>query len=96
MLERAHVFTSFENRLNLDLTGGLPWSTCLLITVYNKNRKVRVPLQDKVSHTKGVCEDQDIGLYTWGLFLGDMSEKVARNTTVTVRHLVSKMEQLVY
>lgn len=36
-------------------------------------------LQDKVSHTKGICEDQDIGLYTWGPFLGDMSEKVARN-----------------
>lgn len=83
-LERAHVFTAFENRLGLQFTDGIPWSTCLLIRVYNKNRKIRIPRQDKVSHTKGVYEDPEADMYTWGPFLGDMSEKVYRNIRFSV------------
>lgn len=90
ILERAHVFTAFENRcagVNLDQDREHRWSVCLLIRVYNKARRIRTPKQDKVSHTYGLMQqnsnenDQqlDIDLLTWGPFMGDMCEAVMHN-----------------
>lgn len=89
LLERAHVFNAFENRLNIPLTSdddlndievNRQWSVCLLIRVYNKRRRIRLPKQDRVSHTKAManCEDGTLDVYTWGPFLGDMGEQLMR------------------
>lgn len=89
VLERAHVFSAIENRLNIPLTcedngDGTAvkqqWSVCLLIRVYNKRRRIRLPKQDRVSHTKTMadCEDGTLDVYTWGPFLGDMCEQLMR------------------
>lgn len=90
ILERAHVFTAFENRnvgVNVTDDEGKPWSICLLIRVYNKARRIRTPKQDKVSHTNGLMhlnsyesdQPHDIDLCTWGPFIGDMCEAVMHN-----------------
>lgn len=90
VLERAHVFTAFENRgvgVNVAGVTNDPWSVCLLIRVYDKPRRIRMPKQDEVSHTKGLMNQkniddnkgQDVNLHTWGPFLGDMCEAVMRN-----------------
>lgn len=76
--ERAHVFTAFENRENLDLANGHEWSTCVLVRVYNNYRNLRIPRQDKVSHTHRIFEQEDLKLYTWGPFLGNTSESMMR------------------
>lgn len=76
LLERAHVFTSFENRTNLDLLDGRPWSVCLVVRVYHSKRAPKLGKKDVISHTKRVAESTDLALWTWGPFLGDMSEKL--------------------
>eukprot|EP00173_Palmaria_palmata_P004115 Plantae.Rhodophyta-Palmaria_palmata.ctg4923.p1 GENE.Plantae.Rhodophyta-Palmaria_palmata.ctg4923~~Plantae.Rhodophyta-Palmaria_palmata.ctg4923.p1 ORF type:complete len:493 (+),score=71.05 Plantae.Rhodophyta-Palmaria_palmata.ctg4923:118-1596(+) len=81
MLERAHVFTGFENRCGLDLASGHQWSVCLLLRVYNKNRRPRLGRTDKVSHTKRIAESTDLDIWTWGPFLGGMSDAVKLNMT---------------
>lgn len=75
-LERAHVFTGFENRCELDLAHGDQWSACLLVRVYRSKRGVRMMRQDKVSHTQRIADSDELGLYTWGPFNGSMSEAV--------------------
>lgn len=75
-LERAHVFTGFENRTNLNLIDGKCWSACLLVRVYHSKRRPRLGKKDSYSHTQRVAESTDLNLWTWGPFLGDMSEKV--------------------
>lgn len=75
-LERAHVFTGFENRCNLDLVDGRPWSVGVLVRVYHSKRMPRLGKKDKYSHTKRIAESTDLKLYTWGPFQGEMSLKV--------------------
>lgn len=76
LLERAHVFTAFENRQGLNLCEGKPWTTCLLIRVYHSKRTPRLGRKDKVSHTQRVAEAADLQIYQWGPFLGSMSDRV--------------------
>ncbi|CDF36781.1 unnamed protein product [Chondrus crispus] len=74
--ERAHVFTGFENRANLNLIDDKCWSACLIVRVYHSKRRPRLGKKDKCSHTQRVAESTDLNLWTWGPFLGEMSEKI--------------------
>lgn len=75
-LERAHVFTAFENRCNLDLVNGKPWSSGVVVRVYHNKRIPRLGKKDNYSHTKRIAESTDLELWTWGPFQGEMSLKV--------------------
>lgn len=79
LMERAHIFTGFENRTQLDLIDGKPWSACLVVRVYDNKRRPRLGKKDKYSHTKRVAESSNLDLWTWGPFIGDMSEKIRVN-----------------
>lgn len=76
LMERAHVFTGFENRTNLDLIDGKPWSVCLVLRVYHSKRRPRLGKKDGCSHTQRVAELTNLDLWTWGPFVGEMSEKI--------------------
>ena len=82
-LERAHVFTAFENRANLNLADGNPWTTCLIIRVYHSKRRPALGRKDKVSHTQRVAEAEALDVYQWGPYLGSMSEAVYRSLSDT-------------
>lgn len=75
-LERAHVFTGFENRLSLDLAGGRPWTTCLLVRVYRNKRKPRLGRKDFISQTYRIAQSTNVDVWTWGPFVGDMSDAI--------------------
>eukprot|EP01026_Neomeris_dumetosa_P048322 TRINITY_DN417_c0_g1_i5.p1 TRINITY_DN417_c0_g1~~TRINITY_DN417_c0_g1_i5.p1 ORF type:complete len:593 (+),score=36.45 TRINITY_DN417_c0_g1_i5:85-1863(+) len=74
--ERAHVFTAFENRCELEMADGNEWSVGLLVRVYRNPRSPVLGRLDKVSHTQRVFEIEDPKLTTWGPFLGGMSDQV--------------------
>eukprot|EP01025_Chloroclados_australasicus_P027849 TRINITY_DN27568_c0_g2_i1.p2 TRINITY_DN27568_c0_g2~~TRINITY_DN27568_c0_g2_i1.p2 ORF type:complete len:639 (-),score=41.23 TRINITY_DN27568_c0_g2_i1:1098-3014(-) len=78
-LERAHVFTAFENRCGLPMADGKEWSVGLLVRVYRNKRCPRLGKIDKVSHTQRVFEMKDLNLTTWGPCLGSMSASVKWN-----------------
>lgn len=74
--ERSHVFTALENRVEADLAEGTEWPTCLVVRIYNSKRLVRLPRQDKTSHTSKVASATDIDVYAWGPFHSNISEKL--------------------
>eukprot|EP01025_Chloroclados_australasicus_P027847 TRINITY_DN27568_c0_g1_i3.p1 TRINITY_DN27568_c0_g1~~TRINITY_DN27568_c0_g1_i3.p1 ORF type:complete len:603 (-),score=37.68 TRINITY_DN27568_c0_g1_i3:865-2673(-) len=78
-LERAHVFTAFENRCGLPMADGKEWTVGLIVRVYRNKRCPRLGKLDKVSHTQRVFEIKDLKLTTWGPSLGSMSAKVKWN-----------------
>lgn len=79
LLERAHVFTGFQNRRNLDLADGNSWTSCLLIRVYHSKRRPRLGRKDKISHTHRVAEATDLDVSAWGPYYGSMSVMVKRS-----------------
>eukprot|EP01024_Parvocaulis_polyphysoides_P002869 TRINITY_DN1082_c0_g1_i10.p2 TRINITY_DN1082_c0_g1~~TRINITY_DN1082_c0_g1_i10.p2 ORF type:complete len:620 (-),score=92.36 TRINITY_DN1082_c0_g1_i10:195-2054(-) len=78
-LERAHVFTAFENRCGLDMADGRDWSVGLLVRVYRNQRSPVLGKKDKVSHTQRVFDSKDLKMTTWGPFIGGMSDQVKWN-----------------
>lgn len=75
MIEPAHTFTAFENRRDLQLADGRPWSTCLLVRTYYNKRTPRLTRRDKYSHTQRVAEAMwGLDMKTWGPFHGNMCE----------------------
>lgn len=76
LLERAHVFTGFENRCGLELADGRKWTACLVVRIYNKKRSPALGRIDKFSHTIRMAEASYLNLNVWGPFLGGMSEAV--------------------
>jgi len=82
-LERAHVFTGFENRRGYDMADGFDWSTALLVRVYDAKRCPPLSRKERVSHTHRIrstlSEDLNGALRTWGPFVGGMSQLVYRS-----------------
>lgn len=75
VVEPAHVFTAFENRRDMQVADGRPWSTCLLVRNYHNKRKPRLTRRDKHSHTQRMAEAMwGVDIHTWGPFHGSMSE----------------------
>lgn len=77
LLERAHVFTAFENRMGMDMADGNVWSIGLVIRVYRSPRRPVLGRKDKYSHTLRLFEEEKpICVNTWGPYPGVMSESI--------------------
>jgi hypothetical protein len=79
-LEKSHVFTCFQNHLNIH-SKGIPedadWDTMAIVRVYHAKRSFPLSTKDSVSHTHRMqAAENPMPLHVWGPFLGGMSDAV--------------------
>jgi len=79
-LERAHVFTCFENNCTvaLDNVSGTSWNIGIVVRVFRNKRVPKLGEKDAVSHTQRLYENPlPLQIDMWGPMQGEMTAMVA-------------------